>query len=364
MKNVFLPFMLLLLTVTGCKMSKEVKDNLTCYEFGIYELENNYPGFEYKVTNANRAEYEALKQELRDSIEAGKITGAVGVSELCAFMHDYHLGCPFRMWSDRYPMNWPTYKEEMTEYNPQPVAQKLDDQTFLLRFPTCMGDSVYVSWVWGAVDEYRQSGCPNLIVDVRGNGGGQDWQYYPIYRLLYAQPGVTHGVALLNTQEIRDSLRAAAAYANSDFWIAKMDSAEAHKDERWFPFEEHYFDKIVEEGVDPHRPQKTAIIIDRWVASSGEQFLIDTQAVAPDVRLYGRDNTLGCIDFSNERVVMLPDSVTTMNMPTTTSYRVIDGRLIDGIGIKPDVRIDLPLPEKLTDNVDEWVTWVAAKMKE
>lgn len=36
--------------------------------------------------------------------------------------------------------------------------------------------------------------------------------------------------------------------------------------------------------------------------------------------------------------------------------------LIDGKGIEPDVRISLPLPDTLSDNVDSWVRWVAENM--
>ena len=36
---------------------------------------------------------------------------------------------------------------------------------------------------------------------------------------------------------------------------------------------------------------------------------------------------------------------------------------IDKTGIAPDVRMDIPYPTKLTDNVDEWVLWVAEDLK-
>lgn len=36
---------------------------------------------------------------------------------------------------------------------------------------------------------------------------------------------------------------------------------------------------------------------------------------------------------------------------------------IDETGIAPDVRISLPLPKVLSDNVDEWVLWIAEDMK-
>lgn len=32
-------------------------------------------------------------------------------------------------------------------------------------------------------------------------------------------------------------------------------------------------------------------------------------------------------------------------------------------GYKPDVIIPLPYPRKLTDNIDEWVLWVAKDLK-
>lgn len=339
---------------------RAIDNNLSCYEAGIYELEHNYAGFEWKVTDSNRAEYEQLKQEYRDSITMGAMYGPAGVAELCCYMQDFHLGCSFRMWSNRFPMQWPTYRQDMAHYDPQPVARQVDDHTFLLRFPTCMGDDQYVSWVWASVDEYRHSGCENLIVDVRGNGGGNDWQYYPIYRLLYAQPGVTHGVAMRNTQEVRDRMR--ASIGDDEYWNAKMDSAETHNDARFYQWFDYKHDLIVDEGVDPHRPRRAAIIIDRSVASSGEQFLIDVKSVAPDVELYGRDNSLGCIDFSNVISIPLPGSPNDIRIPTTVSNRVLDGQLIDGRGIEPDVRIPLPLPDTLSHNIDAWVLWVAEQM--
>ncbi len=339
---------------------RAIDNNLSCYEAGIYELEHNYAGFEWKVTDSNRAEYEQLKQEYRDSITMGAMYGPVGVAEMCCYMQDFHLGCSFRMWSNRFPMQWPTYSQDMTLYDPQPVALQVDDRTFLLRFPTCMGDDQYVSWVWASVDEYRKSGCENLIVDVRGNGGGNDWQYYPIYRLLYAQPGVTHGVAMRNTQEVRDRMR--ASIGDDEYWNAKMDSAEAHNDERYYQWFDYKHDLIVDDGVDPNRPHRAAIIIDHSVASSGEQFLIDVKSVAPDVKLYGRDNSLGCIDFSNVISTPLPGSPNDIRIPSTVSNRVLDGQLIDGRGIEPDVRIHLPLPDTLSNNIDTWVLWVAEEM--
>ena len=341
-------------------ISTAIKNNMECYEFGIKELEQNYAGFEFKVNDENRAEYEQVKQEYRDSIANGLMYGPQGVAEMCCYMQDFHLGCSYRMWSNRFPMRWPNYKQEMKEYDPKPVAQKLDDETFLLRFPTCMGDDDYVKWAWESVDQYRKSGCTSLIVDIRGNGGGADWQYRPILNILYKQVGKTHGVVMRNSPDNRERW---LQYGPEDEWIrALVDSAYVHADDPWFQIGEEY--ATHEMDVDPRRPLKAAVIIDRSVGSSGEQLLLDLRAVAPDVKFYGRDNSLGCIDISNVTGVQLPHVPNSIHIPTTISRRVILGEgLIDGIGIEPDVRMDLPLPETLTDNIDEWVLWVAEDLK-
>lgn len=342
-------------------MQTSIKNSLECYEFGIKELEQNYAGFPWIVTENRRSEYEKVKQEYSDSISMGVMYGPNAVAEMCCFMQDFHLGCSFKMWSYRFPMNWPTYKQEMKEYNPQPVAQKLDDETFFIRFPTCMGDDAYVKWSWDAVEEYKKSGCENLVVDIRGNGGGADWQYFPIYQILYKQPGKVYGAMFRNTPDNRERWKVWAE--GSEYLQAKLDSATAHAADEWFAIVGEMEEKVLEK-VDERRPHKSAIIIDRFVGSSGEQLLLDVRAVAPDVKFYGRDNSLGCIDISNVTPVQLPHVPNTIHIPTTVTTRVMKGLpLIDGKGIEPDVRMNLPLPEKLTDNIDEWVYWVANDLK-
>ena len=342
-------------------IDNSIKMNMECYEFGIKEIEQNYAGFEFKVTDENRAEYEQIKQDYHDSIAMGMMYGPVGVAEMCCYMQDYHLGCSFRMWSNRFPMHWANYGLEMQKYAPEPVAEKIDEETFLLRFPTCMGDDAYVKWTWDAVDQYRKSGCTHLIVDIRGNGGGSDWQYYPIKRILYGQPGKTQGIMLRNSPDNRERWN---QFGPESEWIkALQDSATVHADEPWFAIGDEY-ETHEEDSVDPRRPEKAAIIIDHSVASSGEQLLLDVRAVAPDVKFYGRDNSLGCIDISNCVVVELPHYPNRMQIPTTASRRLILGeKLIDGVGIEPDVRLDLPLPDSLTSNIDDWVLFVAKDLK-
>ena len=117
-----------------------------------------------------------------------------------------------------------------------------------------MGDDAYVKWTWDAVEQYRQSGCTHLIVDIRGNGGGADWQYYPIMKLLYQQPGKTHGTMLRNTADNRERWR---EFGPDSEWIkALQDSAAAHAAEPWFAITPEY-EVHEEESVDPRRPHES-----------------------------------------------------------------------------------------------------------
>ena len=111
-------------------------------------------------------------------------------------------------------------------------------------------------------------------------------------------------------------------------------------------------------------PKKAAIIIDGNVASMAECLLMDLRTCSGRTRIYGRDNTLGCIDNGNLRYDQLPFSKVIFTIPITRTYYFTDRNInIDDTGIAPDVRINLPLPKKLTDNIDEWVRWVAEDMK-
>ena len=121
--------------------------------------------------------------------------------------------------------------------------------------------------------------------------------------------------------------------------------------------------RIRYDSVSP-RPRRAGLLIDGKVGSSGEQLVLEVRASSRRTTVYGQDNTLGCLDFSNCEILYFPqDSTRWMMLPTTRSCRISEGRGIDSAGIAPDVRIPLPLPEILTDNVDTWVRWVADDLK-
>ena len=58
------------------------------------------------------------------------------------------------------------------EYSPKSMTARVDNNTFLIRFPSCAGKEPSLKWIENSVKEYLSSGCENLILDIRGNGGG------------------------------------------------------------------------------------------------------------------------------------------------------------------------------------------------
>lgn len=92
--------------------------------------------------------------------------------------------------------------------------------------------------------------------------------------------------------------------------------------------------------------------------------MLEVRACSCRTTVYGQDNTLGCLDYSNCEILRFSqDTSRRMIVPVTRSCRVAAGRGIDAEGIAPDVRIPLPLPETLKDNADAWVLWVAGDLK-
>ena len=310
---------------------------------------------------ANRgAEYAALKERLRSGIASGRDTYDA-VAEYLGWFDDSHLGTEgvraYRPKSIRRPSD---YAARMERYDPQFTHCRVDGETYLIRFPSCDLNEEQAAWVRTAVRAYLASGCENLILDIRGNGGGSDSAYEPLLRLLYdhegAEDAMEYRVSDLAVAHVREF---AGDTERGRGKIARMERTPAGE----FLTDGPKTYRIHYDSVSP-RPRRAGLLIDGKVGSSGEQLVLEVRASSRRTTVYGQDNTLGCLDFSNCEILYFPqDSTRWMMLPTTRSCRVSEGRGIDSAGIAPDVRIPLPLPEVLTDNVDAWTLWVAEDMK-
>ena len=339
-------FLPCLFIVVSC--ASRFKDDL---DFTIAEVEYNYAGYSL-LTEEELAEYDLMKAAVRDSVDAGVYSDFDGVGHYLAWFQQRHL----RTCWDAHNHLWKEHVNyaALFPYDPKAVSCQVDADTWLIRFPSCTGDPDE-EWIAQSVKDYQESGCKFLIIDIRGNGGGNDGYFEPYLTLLYDTPAVTDGIDFFYTKR---NYREMSRYVPE--WMRELAKGKDKSKERvmWTMAEEF---KIQFPNVSP-LPVAAALIIDNDVASSGEQMVLDIRASSKRTTVYGRDNTYGVLDISNCTEQELPFSKRYILIPVTVSHRLPD-RGIDKTGIAPDVRLDLPYPTELTDNVDEWVLWVAEDLK-
>ena len=334
-------------------------DAVSAFGYAVGVVERAYAGYPDK-TAGREAEYAALKARLQSEI-SGDRDVYDAIAEYLGWFDDSHLQPPgaeaYRAKSLRRDTD---YAGRMKRYDPQFMHCRVDEDTYLIRFPSCDLNEEQTAWVRTAVRAYLASGCENLILDIRGNGGGSDSAYEPLLRLLYdhegAEDAMEYRVSDLAVAHVREF---AGDTERGRGKIARMERTPAGE----FLTDGPKTYRIHYDSVSP-RPRRAGLLIDGKVGSSGEQLVLEVRASSRRTTVYGQDNTLGCLDFSNCEILYFPQDPTRwMMLPTTRSCRVPEGRGSDSAGIAPDVRIPLPLPEVLTDNVDTWTLWVAEDMK-
>lgn len=333
-------------------------DAVSDFGYAVGVVERAYAGYPDK-TAGREAEYAALKARLQSEI-SGDRDVYDAIAEYLGWFDDSHLQTPgaeaYRAKSLRRDTD---YAGRMKRYDPQFMHCRVDEDTYLIRFPSCDLTDAEIAGVRAAVAAYRASGCENLVVDIRGNMGGSDNAYEPLLKLLYDHEGTEDAmeyrvsdIAIAHVREFAGNTERGRRK------VARMERTPAGKF-----LEEGKTYRIRYDSVSPV-PRRAALIVDGRVASSGEQLVLEIKACSRRTTVYGQDNTLGCLDYSNCEILYFPrDTARWMIVPVTRSKRIPAGRGIDREGIAPDVRIPLPLPATLADNVDPWVEWVAGELK-
>lgn len=344
--------------VASAAMPDSIRQNLADFDSVVYMAEHDYAPFKFKVTHKNKEEYDALKKRLVKDLTKRIRTWQDAVCAYVAWFGDFHF---FVLGNKEVYANYSKYARKrieywtlMDEYHPKPTSCKVDNDTWLIRFPSCDNTR---EWAEQSAREYLASGCSNLIIDIRGNGGGRDDSYQPLFQLLFDTTDCSRDGAMLRYTEAsikrcgltKDKLKELGLptdFASTPEYVVWV------KDGATF-----HFDSI------SSFPKKAAIIVDNSVASSGEEFVLDARLASSRTRIYGRDNTAGCVDTGNCPHFKLAGRNLTIQYPMSYSTRFEKGKGVDSTGIAPDVRIALPYPKRLTDDIDEWVLWVAKDLK-
>ena len=233
--------------------------------------------------------------------------------------------------------------------------KRVSPQTVWLRIPDFNDDRAKPLKELLAQHQAEIDSTPNLIIDLRENGGGSDFVYEPILPLLYTRPIYSIGIELRASPdnmtlrlEMAERLKADAPEASAGL-AAQAKKMAPHfggyfqPDEK--PFSVTKFPKIL-----PF-PQRVAVLIDN-ASSTGEQFLLDARQ-SSKVTLFGRRNSHGVLDFANVVSMKLPSGRYGVAWATSRSLRLPDDP-VDPDGIAPDVRI----PESEIDPVLFAAKWL------
>jgi hypothetical protein len=222
--------------------------------------------------------------------------------------------------------------------------------TVLVRVPT-FNDPKGIDSLF-QVEGARIRTAERLIIDVRGNGGGSDYNYREFTPLLYTGPMQMVGMDALATDDNIASQRALAADttypAGQRQELAGLASRmEAARGGWW-----RGSDGTHRERGALEKPRVVAVVTDQGCASSCEQFLLMARQSAK-VTIYG-SNTAGVLDYGNVRSTTMPGGTLVLSRPITRSRR-LPAEPIDNIGIAPNVRV--PAETVVV------VPWVIAHMK-
>lgn len=218
----------------------------------------------------------------------------------------------------------------------QPVAsKKLSDKTFYIKVSNFNPSNAKNIDSVVNVNKSLIESLPNLVLDLRDNGGGSDFSYLPLLPYLYTNPVKTIGVDVLSTE------------ANINGWKKILDDEDVpvkSKESIWGMISKMEIAKgrlvnIAEDEIDSSfqvlpNPKKVVILINRGCASTTEQFLLFARQ-STKVMLLG-ENTKGVLDYSNMRDSAFSCMPYILHYATTRSRRLDLNQGIDNAGIKPD----------------------------
>ena len=254
------------------------------------------------------------------------------------------------------PSNVKHYLKSITAE--KPYLDILNDSTLLLRIPSFDGREKDVIDALLAKNHSLITSTPNLILDIRNNGGGGDRSFKELLPLLYTSPIREIGVEFYSTPlnnarmiEYANDTSFNLSQKEKDWLRTSFDSLNNHLGEfvnlDTVEFSEYKYDTTYT------YPEKIGIVINENNGSTTEQFLLAAKQ-SNKVKLYGT-TTYGALDISNMNFIDSPCKAYNFGYCLSKSLR-IPHMAIDDKGLQPDYYIDDSIAP------ENWIDYVMKKM--
>lgn len=344
-----------------------LKMDVEDYDYLVSFVEQNYAPFDAIMQKGYKREYKALKKQIRKQLSKGEADLERAATDYVLWFcsqFDRHI----QLETEAFQMAEVSLLQEAIvmltnpgnfEYAPKPVSCKVDSCTWLIRVPSCEQD--FHEGTIKGLQQFLASDCENLIIDIRGNGGGSDvvWEQY--YDLLYDYPYKREMKWFRNTPKNllfwKHLLEQQPTLANARYLIEKSEASK-----------EKFVKQGETDGSGNRQPtvriKRAAVLTDFMTASAAESLAEFVKKHSDRAKVYSIGNTFGCELTGNCRTETLPNSKLGLFYATTVDSGFYEKDFsTEGLGIAPDIIIPLPMSRKLTDNIDEWVLWVAEEMK-
>jgi C-terminal processing protease CtpA/Prc len=307
-----------------------VTAELNDFDFVVDTIERNYAGFPSKVTGQTQIAFTAHTAAIRksyldakDHAEQEKLLNA-----FLDYFNDKHISIQANL----------TTSVEVDDTESYPYFEKIDEEAVLIRIPSFLPK--YYEAINELIQEHHEvlTNTPNLVLDLRGNGGGSDQCFNILLPYVCPESINVVGADVRATQGNIEYLRELTKiHEFSEDALSQINDLTEIMAKSLGGFVEMVPTQTISLGEVFAQPQKVAICIDKKCASSTEQFLIFALE-SPKVTLFG-ENTAGCIDFSNLVPAQTPSKNWTLFYPISRSKR-IPSKQIDGFGIEPHIRLD------------------------
>ena len=239
----------------------------------------------------------------------------------------------------------------------KPYFQMLSEKTAYIRIPAF--DLDYKKQIDSliAANSVTIEKTPNLIIDVRYNGGGADTSYDKLIPFLYTNPIRTVGLQHLSTplnNKVMLSLSENENFDKEHQKAFKVAYEALNKNIGKFVSLSDEMVKVKKLDQVLPFPKNISILINNGNASTTEQFLLSAKQ-SKKVKLFGT-TTSGALDISNMSDVVSPDGNFELRYGRSKSYRIPE-MAIDDKGIQPNYYLDESIPDK------EWVEYVRKIME-